>query len=573
MPSRKNAINLFINNMPESLKKKLKILYPKSWEGLLERINDITEEFKLSDPDLCRPGERMFSEKDIILIAYADHVCENKTKTFTAMKKFLDRYLSGLISTVHFLPFYPYSSDDGFSVIDYYAVNPPYGNWSDLATIGENFNFMFDCVANHCSVKSEWFRKFLAGDEYYSDFFIAFESPPDLGRVFRPRTSPLLTEFETKKGKRYVWTTFSPDQADLNFSNPEVFLEMVKIILFYLKNGAKAIRLDAIAYAWKKSRSACFDLPEVHTLVQAMRDIIRSVSPGTWIITETVLPHEENIRYFGNGKNEAQLVYNFVLETLLLHTFLKKDAGKAAGWINSWGNLDPDNAMLNLSASHDGIHVIPAKRVLSREEIEDIGQDCAKKGGQVLKRSTPEGEEPYEFNITYPSAIGDTKAFLASQAIQLALKGVPLIYLNNIIGADNWTEGVEKLGYARAINREKFDYRKLCGNLDKKGSRQNLIYQGYKHLLETRRNEPLFSPLAGQEAVEMDPRVLAIHRFDRNGSHLLALANVSPERAVLPAKRVNSVLNKPEAIDILSDKRYNLNNDIELEAFGIIWIK
>ncbi|MCK4554125.1 sugar phosphorylase, partial [Candidatus Parcubacteria bacterium] len=308
--------------------KKLKKLYPKQANEVHEKLQNIIEDFKKRNPSKARNSRPLFSEKDAILICYADHAQEKAVKTFKTMHKFLRKYAHGIINKVHFLPFCPWSSDDGFSVKDYYKVSEQYGGWKDLKPIAKDFGLMFDCVANHMSVQSKWFKKFLAGDKKYKNYFIAFskkeydKNKKNFAKVFRPRKQPLLTLFKTSEGKKYVWTTFSQDQADLNFANPEVFLEMVKILLFYVENGATAIRLDAIAFAWKKMGTTCFDLPEAHTLVQIMRAVFDQAAPHVWVITETVLPHKENIAYFGNGRNEAHLVYHFQLETLLLHTML-----------------------------------------------------------------------------------------------------------------------------------------------------------------------------------------------------------------------------------------------------------
>ncbi len=560
--------------------KKLKKLYPKQADEVYKQSQNIIEDFKKRNPAQAVEDKPLFSEKDAMLICYADHVQEKGIPTFKTMNKFLRKYMRGIINKVHFLPFYPWSSDDGFSVKDYYKVNKPYGDWEDLKPIAKDFGLMFDCVANHMSVKSEWFKKFLAGDEKYQNYFIAFskeeyeKNKENFAKVFRPRKQPLLTLFKTHNNEKYVWTTFSEDQVDLNFSNPKVFLEMVKILLFYAENGAQAIRLDAIAYAWKKMGTNCFDLPEAHTFVQIMRAVFNEAAPHVWVITETVLPHKENSSYFGNGRDEAHLVYHFQLETLLLHTMLSGDSSLASSWLK---NVKPKSKMtgyLNLTVSHDGIHTIPARGILSKEQMQAIALDCEKKGGKILERDAGNNEtEIYEMNITYPSAIGEVDKYLASQSIQLALQGVPLIYLNNLIGADNWSEGVEKLGYGRAINREKFDYEKLSKELDDTNSRKHKIFYGYKKLLETRAKEPLFSPLAEQKILDLGSEIMAILRFDNNGNNLLAITNVSDNELKIDAEKIKKETRKKRVIDILTQEKLKLEEYIVLKPYEVKWLK
>ncbi len=569
-PGQENEIEKRIKKITDDFKARIK-------EKNLERINDSLEKRKSGHP--------LFDEKDVMLICYADHVQEKNIKTFQTMNKFLSERVKGVINKIHFLPFYPYSSDDGFSVVDYYEVKKEYGNWSDVGKIDQDFGFMFDLVLNHASVQGECFQKFLAGDKKYKDFFIAFDEEIDTSQVFRPRSHPLLTPFETNEGKKFVWTTFSDDQADLNYANPEVLLEMIKILLFYIENGAEAIRLDAVAYCWKDKNfeTSCFNIPEDHTLMQIFNQVFRKAAPHAWIISETVLPHKKNIEFFGDGKNEAHLVYNFVLETLLLHTFLEKDSSLATEYLGKidYNSFSKENSFLNLSVSHDGIHVIPGKEALDEDQMMAVAKDLEKKNGQVLYRTVEGGEEkvePYEFNVTYPSALNDSeefgvKKFIASQSIQLALKGVPLIYFNNLIGAPNWNEGVEKFGYGRAINREKFDYSELNERLDDPNHDQHKIFEGFMKLIKTRIAEPLFSPLVDQKIVDLGNGVVAILRYNEKGEKLLAITNVTDKKIGVDDKKIKKILEKDSIKDLISGKELDLKNKLEMKAYDILWLK
>jgi len=564
-----------MNNISAQLRNKIKTLYPDRDDYVCLQLDKIIKDFKEKNPAKAEDKGPLFTAKDVILICYPDHVQEDGFKAFQTMGKFLGEFAQGIVNKIHFLPFYPWSSDDGFSVKDYYAVDSAYGDWGDLANLKKDFGLVFDLVLNHASVKSQWFKKFLAGQSKFKDFFIAYDKPIDLSRVFRPRIHPLLTPIKAKSGQKYVWTTFSDDQADLNYANPEVLLEMIRVWLFYLTKGAEAVRLDAVAYCWKDLASNCFNLPQDHILVQIFREILKTISPKAWIISETVLPHKKNIGYFGDGHNEANLVYNFVLETLLIHTFLKQDVSLANQYLNSINkdDLSPTNSYLNLSVSHDGIHVIPAREALTNRQLLDIAHDLEGKGGQVLYRATEDGgQEPYEFNITYPSALAKTEEFLASQAIQLALKGVPLIYFNNLIGADNWTEGVAKLGYARAINRQKFDCQGLVKELKDPDSKKHKIYTGYCSLLKARINEPLFSPLAKQEFLDFNKQVLAILRSNQ-ADKLLALTNVSSRQVKLEAKEIIKTIGKEKVQDLISKKSIDLTKQVVLAPYQVLWIK
>lgn len=560
--------------------KKLKKLYPKQAEEIYEKLQNIIENFKKRNPSKAHDNNPLFNEKDAILICYANHVQEKNIKTFKTMQKFLHKYAKGIINKIHFLPFYPWSSDDGFSVKDYYKISKPYGNWKNLKLIAKDFGLIFDCVANHMSVQGEWFKKFLAGNKKYKNYFISFskkdyeKNKKNFTKIFRPRKQPLLTLFKTSRGERYVWTTFSEDQADLNFSNPEVFLEIVKTLLFYVKNGATAIRLDAIAYAWKTMGTTCFDLPKTHTLVQIMRAVFNQAAPHVWMITETVLPHKKNISYFGNGQNETHLVYHFQLETLLLHTMLSGNSSLASSWLKKIKHASKKTNYLNLSVSHDGIHTIPAHGILNKKQMNTIALDCKKKRGKILERDIGNNKtEIYEMNITYPSAVGETNKYLASQSIQLALRGIPLIYFNNLIGADNWNKGVEKLGYTRAINREKFNYNKLTKKLDNTNSRKHKIFYGYKKMLRARAKEPLFSPLAKQKILNLGNEVMTILRINNNSNKLLAITNITNHELKIDASKIKKEIKKNYVKDILTQKKLKLEKYLILKPYEIRWLK
>ncbi|MCK5357138.1 MAG: hypothetical protein KAJ48_01985, partial [Elusimicrobiales bacterium] len=537
----------------KNLKEKLKILYGSKADGAHQELTKIISQYKKKNAKKSTNSDPVFSEKDVMLICYADHVQESGVKPLQTMRKFLNRYAKGIINRVHFLPFYDHSEfDDGFSIKDYNKVHEAYGDWEDIKKINKDFTFMFVLVLNHASIQGDIAKKQLAGDKNYKDYFLILDKKTDTKKVFRPRTHPLFTEVDTPSGKKYAWTTFSEDQVDWNYKNPNVLIEMIKTLLLYFENGAQAIRLDAVAYVWKEAGSACFDLEECHIIVQIFRDVFRECEPKAWAIAETVLPHEKNIEYLGNGRNESHFVYNFALETLLLHTFLQQDTTVANNFLDQIANdFSNETSILNLSVSHDGVHVIPAKGVLNNEQMMAIAKDCEKKGAKVLYRTVEGGEgktEPYELNITYPSAIEGVEKYLASQAIQMALKGVPLIYLNNLIGAKNWNEGVKKLGYSRAINRQKFDFRSLAKTLEDKNTYQSKIYTGYKKLLKARTEEPLFSPLANQNILKIDKRALTIHRF-QNNKNLVAIANVSNQKITINSIKIKNALNNLECTD------------------------
>ena len=349
-----------------------------------------------------------FSQKDIILITYGDMVARQGEKPLSTLHQFLGKHVSSVINTIHILPFFPYSSDEGFSVIDYKSVHSCLGNWNDISQISDDFFLMVDLVANHTSIKSEWFRQFLKDEKRYNNFYIIVPDREDTREVFRPRTSPLLTPFDTAHGKKYIWTTFSADQADLNYKDFHVLLEMIDVLLYYVSRSAKFIRLDAIAYIWKELGTSCIHLPQVHMIIQLMRLVLDHVAPGVKLITETNVPHKDNISYFGDGQNEAQLVYNFSLPPLTLHAFHTGNGEIFSRWASSLKTPSKTTTFFNFLASHDGIGVTPAHGILPSGEISDMAERVEAAGGFVSYKTNSDGSKSaYEFNINYYDALND----------------------------------------------------------------------------------------------------------------------------------------------------------------------
>ncbi len=486
-------------------------------------------------------SRKPLTQQDALLITYADQVREPGTPPLRTLAAFTARHLRGLLSGIHLLPFYPSSSDDGFSVKDFFAVDPAHGAWEDIARLATDFDLMFDAVFNHVSAQGEWFRGFLADDPRYRDFFITVAGDPDLARVVRPRALPLLTEFATAAGKKRVWTTFSADQADLNFRKPEVLLAVLEALLFYVRRGARFIRLDAIAFLWKEIGTPCLHLPQTHRVVRLLRAVLDEVAPQVRLITETNVPHLDNISYFGDGTNEAQLVYNFPLPPLVLHSLTTGSAAALTRWAQSLTLPSPHTTFFNFLASHDGIGLNPVRGILTDAEIDTLVARARDHGGFVSDKHLPDGSRlPYELNLSYLDALSDPRAceppslaarrFLVAHAILLSLQGMPGIYFHSLFGSRGDRQGAEASGIPRRINRQKLDRADLERELADPSSLRARVFGGLRQLLAVRRGCRAFAPAGAQEVLSLDDRVFAVVRLPTGGgAPVLCLHNVSPE--------------------------------------------
>jgi sucrose phosphorylase len=559
----------------QDIKQLLKKIYGEE-KGILAftKINLLMEKFPISQ----KLKNGYFSEKDVILITYGDTLNKNGEMPLITIHEFANKFLKGSFSHIHFLPFFPFSSDDGFSVMDFYSVNPELGSWADIELMGTDFKLMFDLVLNHISAKSKWFEYYLQEKEGFKELAIEVDPSIDLSAVTRPRSLPLLTEVKKKSGTTVnVWTTFSADQIDLNFKSIDVLEKMVEALLFYVQKGASIIRLDAIAYLWKEIGTNCIHLSLTHDVVKLFRLIFDKVAPHVMILTETNVPHDENISYFGDGDNEAQMVYNFTLPPLLLYSFLKEDASVLSNWARGLDLKSDSNTFFNFTASHDGIGVRPLEGILPAKEINLLVETVKNNGGRVSYKKNSDGSEsPYELNITYVDALLNTKfdpdryhaqRFLASQAIQYALPGVPATYIHSLLGSRNWDEGVRQTRMARTINREKLRTDDVISQLEDFETFRSRIFHPYINMIKVRKEQPAFHPNAGFEILSIDPKIFTIARYGKDQT-IYALTNISSLQVSCTLKGGGV---PPMMKDLLTGERLSVDS-LRLNPYQFVWL-
>jgi sucrose phosphorylase len=537
-----------------------------------ERIAPLIEKYGVRE----RKKESYFSQEDVVLITYGDSLKQAGEAPLKTLHHFANQYLQGAVSHIHFLPFFPYSSDDGFSVMDFFEIDPELGTWQEVAAVGQDFGLMFDYVVNHFSSKGRWFQNYLESKDGFVDFAIAEDPASDLSMVIRPRSLPLLSEYQKKDGQTvHLWTTFSADQIDFNFKSLDVLEKMIDVLLFYADQGATILRLDAIAYLWKEIGTTCIHLSQTHDMVKLFRAILDLVAPDVIILTETNVPHDENISYFGDGRDEAQMVYNFTLPPLMLYSMVKEDATVLSQWAKGLYLGSSDNTFFNFTASHDGVGVRPLEGILDPAELDGLIDIVKANEGQVSYKQNPDGSEsPYELNITYVDAIladrSSTRAdkFLASQSIQYALPGVPATYIHSLLGSRNWVEGVRQTGRARTINREKLALDNLISELNDPESFRSQIFFPYLNLIKIRKKQTAFHPNAGFEILQIDPKVFGIKRFS-NDQTIHALTNISSKTVTVS---LTATASAGQAIDLFTDQTVNTAS-INLNPYQYVWLK
>jgi sucrose phosphorylase len=574
-----------VNSLEQKLIQQLSFIYKDL--PLEQSFNDIAQALiaimRLSKGfTIAEPFTNHWSEKDVILITYGDSVIENNKAPLKTLKHFLDNTLGNTINSVHILPFFPYSSDDGFSVIDYSSVNESLGSWEDIQAISKEYHLMSDLVINHCSSRSAWFDNFVKGEGLGSDFFFTALPDDDLSNVVRPRTSPLLKEVETGNGKQFVWCTFSHDQVDFDFRNPNVLIAFITIIRQYLDMGVKIFRFDAIAFLWKVTGTSCINLPQTHEIVRLLRTLIESAESQAIIITETNIPNTQNLTYFGNA-NEAHGIYNFSLPPLLLNTLLTGSCLYLKRWLMSMPPSQDGTMYFNFIASHDGIGLRPAEGLLSEKELDTLVQAVESFGGKISWRTSDNGEQKaYEMNISLYDAMQGTvdgkdqwnfERFICAHAIMFALEGIPGVYIHSMLGTQNDYNKLEHTHHNRSINRRRWFEDELNEALKDTNLHHEKVLSTLKSLLNIRIEQPAFHPNATQFTLHLGLQLFGFWRQSQNRKQsIFCISNISNQPLALPLSELNLVITE-SWVELISGTEITvLTDELLLDPYQTVWI-
>ena len=563
------------------IEKKLKNIYnflysKREIELYTKEIIQIISKFNKKN----RKKNKLISEKTSIVICYGDSVFNSKQRyLIKSFQNFYQRKLKKYFNTVHFLPFYPSSSDSGFAVKDHYKIESRIGNWSDISNFAKKNDIMADIVINHSSARGLWFRNFLREKKPGKDYFLLVNSKFNASKVVRPRDHTLLKKINIFKKTGYLWRTFSPDQLDLNFKNPAVLLRFIKIMINLLNHGVTIFRLDAIAYLWKENGTKCINLKQTHEIIKLFRLVCSFLNVKSILVTETNLPEKENLSYFGN-KDEANWIYNFSLSPLLIHAFLFETSTYLTKWSKKLPSTKPGNSYLNFIASHDGIGMRPAEGILNKKTIKNLLNRLKKNGSKFSYRKIKnKSKKVYEANITVFNALKKSdfdkegkfyfERYISAHAIMISFEGVPTIYFNSLFGTSNDEAKYIITGNNRDINRYRWNEKNILNHLKNSKSKQSIFYRNLTNLLNIKIRQKAFHPNASRTTLNMGSKIFCFQRtsIDKKQT-IICMTNLSSKTQNLTVnKKFISWKNLIDSkINILSNKR------IKLEPFQTIWL-
>ena len=550
------------------------ILTKQNIDLLKNEIVQLIEDFNKKN----RVNKINISEKTSLIISYGDNIYSSQSSSMKIFQKFFQKNLEKLFDTIHFLPFYPSSSDSGFAVKDHYQIDKKIGNWSDLKKISKSKKIMADVVINHASARGLWFKNFLKRKKPGKDYFLTVNSKFNTSKVVRPRDHKLLKKIKIFEKNDYLWRTFSPDQIDLNFKNPSVLLRFIKIIIHLINNGVTIFRLDAIAYLWKQNGTKCINLSQTHEIIKLLRVVTSLLNVQTLIITETNLPEKENLSYFGKN-NEANWVYNFSLPPLLIHAFLFENSSYLNQWSRKLPSTKHGNCYLNFIASHDGIGIRPTEGILNEKTLSSFLKRLKKNGSKFSYRKVQnKSKKVYEANITVfdalkksdfdPKGLFFLERYISAHAIMVSFEGVPAVYFNSLFGKSNDEAKYIITGNNRDVNRYKWNFNNITTKLRDKKSKQSIFYRNIGALLETKRKQKAFHPNASRININLGPKIFCFKRISKDKKQsIICMTNLSSKIQTPNFKKTGSYR------DLLnSNLKFREGNSLILKPFQTVWL-
>lgn len=570
----------------------------KSW---LERPQDL----KVLDREREAAPGWYLSEKMVGGVLYVDLFSDNLAKLPSHIPYFKKLGLTYL----HLMPLFAVPREDndgGYAVSDYRSVNPDIGSMDELGRLarllrGEGISLILDFVFNHTSAEHLWARRAKEGDPDFQAYYHVF---PD--RTLPDRYQRHLRDiFPTvRKGSftwspemnQWVWTTFNDFQWDLDYANPEVFTAMAGEMLFLANRGVEVLRLDAVAFIWKRMGTDCENQPEAHLIIQAFNALARIVAPALLLKSEAIVHPDEVVRYI--HPDECRLSYNPLLMALIWESLATRETKLLVHAMRHRTVIHPDCSWVNYLRCHDdigwtfddadawavGIDPVGHRRFLNRFYTGDFPGSFAK--GVPFQFNETTGD--LRISGTLASLAGLEQALEAGdadlieravrrinmlRAIMLSVGGIPLIYLGDEWGMMNdytYLSDPARVGDSRWVHRcrRRWEAREDLADQDTLEWR---FFKEMVHLIELRKNLPAFRN-GGMEVVDAhDPHLFAFRR-QQGGDRVLVVSNFSEHPQVMPARALSEAGFGDGLTDVISGARFAPGDDLGLIGHGFVWL-
>ncbi len=464
------------------------------------------------------------------LIAYVDRLSGGG---LPALQRMLGQELAGLFGGVHLLPFFDPidGADAGFDPTDHTRVDPRLGDWSDIRRLGQATDVMADVIVNHMSADSPQFRDYLAKGEAseHAGLFLTREAvfprgagSADIAAIYRPRPGLPFTERTLGDGTtRAFWTTFTPQQVDIDVTHAQGQAYLARILQTFAANGIRMVRLDAVGYAIKKPGTSCFMLPETFAFID--RFAAQAHALGIEVLVEIHSHYRKQIEIAAR----VDWVYDFALPPLVLHALYFG----TARWLREWIAIRPRNALTVLD-THDGIGIIdigadPADRAgrpglvppAELDRMVEIVHEKSRGASRLATGAAASNLDLYQVNCTFYEALGcDDNAYLLARAIQFFMPGIPQVYYTGLLAGMNDVELLRKTGVGRDINRHHYTPEEVRSQLERP------VVRSLCELIRVRNSHPAFD--GAFELLDAGPQALRM-RWSAAGQWIELLADLA----------------------------------------------
>jgi amylosucrase len=545
------------------------------------------------------------SEKMVGGVLYVDLFSDNLSKLGDHIPYFKKLGLTYL----HLMPLFPVprgDNDGGYAVSDYRAVNPDIGSMEDLARLakalrGEGISLVLDFVFNHTSDEHLWAQRAKSGDPDFLSYYLTFpdrELPDQFQRHLRDIFPTIRKGSFTwsEEMKRWVWTTFNSYQWDLNYANPEVFRAMAEEMLFLANQGVEVLRLDAVAFIWKRLGTTCENLPEAHTIIRAFNAMARIAAPGLYFKSEAIVAPDEVVKYI--HPDECQLSYNSLLMALLWEALATQETKLLELSLNRRYRIPEGCTWVNYVRCHDDIGW-----TFDDQDARDVGIDPA--GHRHFLNRFYTGEfsgsyargVPFQFNpLTGDLRISGTLSSLAGledaiaredddliekavrrinlmRSIMMSIGGVPLLYIGDEWGMLNdytYLSDPTKASDSRWVHRSKKRWAAREDLADQETLEWRFFHEMVK-LVHLRKSLPALQN-GGMEVIDTgNPHLFGYLRvFDRQ--RLLIINNFSEQQESMTAFHLQGCGVTGDAVNLLKDEPVPFGRDLILHDHQAVWI-
>lgn len=566
----------------------LEQLIAHSWQSYSKRATRL----KNTDAEREQNPDWILSHKQVGGVCYVDLFAGD----LQGLKKKIPYFKELGLTYLHLMPLFKCpegKSDGGYAVSSYRDVNPALGTIDDLQDViaalhAEGISVVVDFIFNHTSNEHKWAVECAAGNPMYDNFYYIFPDrwmPDQYDRTLReifPDQHP--GGFSQMEDGRWVWTTFNSFQWDLNYSNPWVFNAMAGEMLFLANLGVDILRMDAVAFIWKQMGTTCESLPQAHALIRAFNAVMRIAAPAVFFKSEAIVHPDEVVQYI--GEKECQIGYNPLQMALLWNTLATREVNLLQQALTYRHNLPDHTAWVNYVRSHDdigwtfadedagwfGINGFHHRQFLNRFFVNHFDGSFSR--GVPFQYNPNTGDCRVSGTAAALVGLAQNDRFAVDRlkllySIALSTGGLPLIYLGDEVGTlndEDWYNDENKRDDSRWAHRPRYN-EALYAQRHDASTTAGQIYQGLRHMIEIRQNNPKFD---GGRLTVFDTNNKHIIGYLRNNA-LLAFGNFSEYPQTISAHTLSAMPAK--AVDLISGKTVALNQDLTLQPYQVLWLE